>query len=115
MMKDHMWIKEISFKKIISPYRLERILKTWKFYNVNLDWYTKLNTQHIKLLSNCHTLDLSNTNITDESVKMLSNCHTLGLNFTFATDESVKMLGNCHTLNLRGMKITDDSVKILGN
>ena len=58
--------------------------------------------------------DFSYTDITDESVKMLGNCHTLNLCYTKITDESVKMLGNCHTLDLSHTKITDESVKMLG-
>jgi hypothetical protein len=38
-----------------------------------------------------------------DKVKLLTNCHTLDLSYcTKITDNSVKMLGNCHILNLTG-------------
>src|ERR1700733_11173096 len=78
---------------------------------------SKITDESVKLLGNCHTLDLSCTKITDESVKFLGNCYTLGLSHCYLiTDESVKLLGNCHTLGLAYCdQITDESVKLLSN
>src|SRR3984885_12247068 len=61
--------------------------------------------------------DFNGSNITNKTVKLLGNCHTLDLRCCILiTDESVKLLGNCHTLNLSWChKITDESVKLLGN
>src|SRR3984885_14938426 len=57
--------------------------------------------------------DFNNSNITDKSVKLLRNCHTLDLSWcNKITDESVKLLGNCHKLNLSHCdQITDENVK----
>src|SRR3984885_2114950 len=59
--------------------------------------------------------DFNNSNITDKSVKLLGNCHTLDLSYCEITDKSVKFLGNCHTLDLSHChQITAESVKFLG-
>ena len=93
----------------------ERIVNNYNFKNLKISSRCDINL-FINKLKNCHTLDLQNTNITDESVKLLGNCHTLNLSYTNITDESVKLLGNCHTLYLFFcIKITDESVKLLGN
>ena len=92
---------------------INSIIKTFSFVNYDFS-DTKITDESVKMLGNCHTLNLRNTKITDESVKMLGNCHTLDLRETNITDESVKMLGysvNCHTLDLWNAKITDESVK----
>ena len=93
---------------------IQHVIETFSFNNYDFS-FTKITDESVKMLGQCHTLNLSWTNITDESVKMLGNCHTLNLSFTKITDESVKMLGNCHTLGLVWTNITDESVKMLGN
>src|SRR5580692_11836455 len=93
------------------------VFDKYKFTKFDLS-YSNITDRHIKMLSNCHTLDLSGCNqITDESVKLLGKCHTLNLiQCQQITDESVKLLGNCHTLYLGDcFRITDESVKLLGN
>src|SRR5581483_7584221 len=100
-----------NVKKIIY------VINNYKFANYDFcDSY--ITNESVKLLTNCHTLNLSGCyKITDESVKLLTNCHTLYLcGYNEITDKSVKLLTNCHTLNLFGCyKITDESVKLLTN
>src|ERR1700733_10405419 len=86
-------------------------------HTLDLSYCHKITDESVKFLGNYHTLNLSDCDqITDESVKLLGNCHILNLSYCDQiTDKSVKFLGNCHTLNLSGCKkITDESVKFLG-
>src|SRR3984885_4100892 len=103
----------------ITSRRVKNIKYVIKHYNfIKYDFNNRnITDESVKLLGNCHTLDLSCPKITDESVKFLGNCHTLGLSHChLITDESVKLLGNCHTLDLTNCYlITDESVKLLGN
>ena len=70
MMKEHVWMKTISFRKSIPPYRLEKILNEWKFFDINLNGQ-RTTSEIIKLLGNCHTLYLNCTKITESLLKML--------------------------------------------
>uniref|UniRef100_A0A6C0LRJ2 Leucine-rich repeat protein n=1 Tax=viral metagenome TaxID=1070528 RepID=A0A6C0LRJ2_9ZZZZ len=58
--------------------------------------------------------DFNNSDVTDKDIKLLRNCHTLNLSHCKKiTDESVKFFGNCHTLDLSGCYfITNESVKM---
>jgi Leucine-rich repeat (LRR) protein len=111
IIRNYYWInKQIRLKSINIDY----VLNNYNFKNI------KINPCRIHLyinkLKNCHTLDLSDTNITDVSVKELKNCHTLNLYWCKnITDDSIKELKNCHTLNLSRTKITDEGVKELKN
>jgi hypothetical protein len=87
-----------------SKFNINDVVKIFNFSNYDFEG-TKITDESVKLLVNCHTLNLCNTNITDESVRLLVNCHTLDLSHTKITDESVKLLGNCHTLNLSRIQI----------
>jgi hypothetical protein len=111
IIQNHHWINKTikltsaNINYVMNNYNFKNI----KIYNCDVDLY-------INKLKNCHTLDLSCTNITNESVKELKNCHTLNLSFcNKITDESVKELKKCHTLNLSDTNITDESVKELKN
>ncbi len=88
------------------------VLNHFKFRNLRFSSMCNVNS-FIDLIKNCHTLDLTWTNITDESVIELKNCHTLYLYRTNITDKSVKELKNCHTLSLSNTNITYESVKEL--
>src|SRR5580700_1819003 len=87
--------------KIKDKTTLIDVFDKYKFTKFNLN-YSDITNKHIKMLSNCHTLNLSDcSQITDKSVKILGKCHTLNLaHCNRITDESVKLLGKCHTLNL---------------
>src|ERR1700733_9994982 len=107
------------YRDIIRKNNLSHLTITLRKVNfIKYDFaYSHITDESVKLLGNCHTLNLSNCNlITNKSVKMLGNCHTLDLSeCKKITDESVKMLGNCHTLDLSGCDlITDESVIFLG-
>jgi RNA-binding protein YhbY len=96
---------------------IEYVGKNYKFTKYDFSQWYNMTYESVKLLGNCHTLNLSSCcRITDNSVKLLTNCHTLNLSeCRRITDKSVKLLGNCHTLNLTGcFQITDESVKLLG-
>lgn len=88
-------------------------LKKYTSVDLTLNKYTF--DSHISNLRNCHTVNLSNTSITDKGAKLLCNCHTLILAFTRITDESVKLFGNCHTLDISCTFVTDESMKYLSN
>src|SRR5580700_5253397 len=79
--------------KIKDKTTLIDVFDKYKFTKFNLN-YSDITDKSIKMLGNCHTLDLSCCRqITDESVKMLGKCHTLNLSYcNQITDESVKML-----------------------
>src|SRR5580700_1356631 len=89
--------------KIKNESTLIDVFDKYKFTKFDLS-DSNITDRHIKMLSNCHTLNLSGCHrITDKSVKTLGKCHTLNLSYCEQiTDESVKMLGNCHTLYLGG-------------
>src|SRR5580700_8500270 len=96
--------------KIKDKSTLIDVFDKYKFTKFNLN-YSDITDKHIKMLSNCHTLNLAHCNqITDESVKMLGNCHTLNLSgCEQITDASIRHLSECHTLDLSGCKkITDE-------
>ena len=72
---------------------LEYIINNYNFKKLDLDWRINVN-DYIYKLTNCHTLYLSGTNITDESVKELKNCHELTLYGAGIIDTIAKELRN---------------------
>ena len=109
IIRTHVWNIEIFIK---NDKILEHIINNYKMKNMNINRFCDVNI-FIDELKNCHTLDISCTNITDASVSELKNCHTLDLRRTNITDASVSELKNCHTLYLYETKITDECVNIL--
>src|SRR5579862_2983028 len=80
---------------------MQIIINNYTFKVLKLPHNIILNSAVVNYLKHCHTLDLSNTKITDEGVKELKHCHTLDLSYCKnITDESVKELKHCHTLDL---------------
>ena len=71
---------------------------------------------NLKLLRNCHTLDLSECNITDGGIEELRNCNILDLSGNNKiSNYGIKEL-NCHILGLYGCDdITNDLIKELRN
>src|SRR5580700_8013064 len=115
----HDILNYLSLKKIIE---MKQINKIFKHLIISNKWDHIVKIKYGFILIDVFDkykftkFDLSNSNITDRHIKMLSNCHTLNLSgCRRITDESVKTLGKCHTLNLSGCRrITDESVKTLG-
>src|SRR5579863_10351023 len=108
IIRNHGWMIKLRVK---NDTILEHIIKNYRFRNLSIFPHVNIN-RFVKELKNCHTLYLSNTNITDASVRELKNCHTLDLSYTKVTDASIKEL-NCHTLYLYSAEVTDKLVKEL--
>lgn len=67
-----------------------------------------------RFLKNCHTIDISHSNITDIGVSFLENCRNINLSWcNNISPKSLVFLKNCHTIKLSGSHITDDYIKIL--
>ena len=113
------FFKYISLKELINLEKLNKnflnlIRKTyWNHFIVKIQ-----NIESIDFVINNYNFtkyDFSGSKITNDHVKLLGNCHTLNLSSCYnITDNSVQLLGNCHTLNLSRCNITDESVKLLG-
>ena len=97
-------MKQVINLELISKYHHLLIRKTTWFLKVNIKSEQLLN--HI--IKNYHFKNLSIFNINvDLYIDYLKNCHTLDLSYTNVTD--VSDLKNCHTLNLSSTKVTEVS------
>jgi hypothetical protein len=83
-----------------------------------LDLYKCYNlaTNCTQYLTNCHTIDLSYTNIVDDDIKYLKNCHTVRLfDCKNLTNHCTEYLTNCYEVDLNFCNITDEGVLNLTN
>src|SRR3984885_6333900 len=89
----------LSLKKLIEMEQLSTLYRDIIRKN-NLSHLT-ITLRKVKNIKYVIKHYIAYSHITDESVKLLGNCHTLNLsNCNLITNKSVKMLGNCHTLDL---------------
>src|SRR5947209_320992 len=74
IIRTNKWIKPCVV--IRNDETLSHVLNNYKFGNLSVEPECNVNI-FIHKLKNCHSLDLSWTNITDENIIELKNCHTL--------------------------------------
>jgi hypothetical protein len=92
IVKQHNWY---IYVYIPNNRLLEYVLNNYHFKKLAISLYCDVN-KFINKLTHCHTLDLSNTNITDESVKKLIHCTKLYLFGTLVTEECKHYLRDNH-------------------
>ena len=105
IIRNHNWNKYIFIR---TNSMMIHIINNYKFRNLDIGSCVDIN-MYVDKLKNCHTLDLSHTNISDTSIIELKNCHTLDLSYTDIAN-GISKLGTCHTLNLCHTNVTDIDV-----
>ena len=99
---------------------VERLLASMQSYDLKRGWKDNLTIRAmLMILTNLHTLELSDTQVTDaglEYLKGMNELQSLGLAFTKVTDaglEHLKGLKSLQSLELPYTNVTDEGVKKL--